>query len=375
MKRFFFLLIAAPLFFVMVLTAANGKLLIAGAAAIAFAALMIWGARLQSKESVEKITRQIKLHSDQAKWSGAELIVNPRWFKRLCFALVLLAVLWPCLNAVLTFQLLAEGRLSLFVFLLVLSAVLGYSAWLTLTGLVREIQAGYTLRLDADGFTIAGHPTMPWRDVHRAGHWYREDKGVVYHFLVLELSVSGIQEVWQSPVRSLLMGPLAIALPIMRRRGTFKLRSTFLSLPVPTIVTAMCQIGSRYSPTPVVELHPGESLEDARKLAVLWAQAIQPIDQAEQENAFKKAAASFSKPGGVVDPLDLDLALAKTLQEISARSAAMDARNQLRTQMMAQSSKQRQQQMEHDAQTFTRVFAVVAVLLLVYLVGRWMIAK
>lgn len=351
----------------MLFSVAKGHLLLGVGATVALILLMIWGARLQARDATDKITKQVNLYNKQGKWSGTELIVKPRWFKHLCFALALLAVFLPCLNGAVTFQLIGEGKLSLFGFLIGASLVLGYSAWLTLAGIVREMQAGYSLKIDAGGFTIAGHPTIPWRNVYRVGHWYRDD----HHFLDIELSASGIQEHWTSRARPLLIGPLAIAIPIMRGTGTFKLSGVFLSQPVPTIVTAMCEVGSRHGPNPVVQLNPRESLEDARKLAVLWAKASRPIDHSEQESAFQRAAASFSKPGGVVDGADLDSAMANIGKELSARSDAFDEYWQLKTKVMSEGSKQLQNQIGHEVKLLTRIFTAATLAVPIYFLGRW----
>ena len=371
MKRFNFLVVAAVLFYLMIFSVVKGNLLLGGGATVALIFLMMRGARLEAKDTADKTTRQIKQYNEQAKWSGTALIVKPRWFKRLCFVFALLAAFLPCLNGALTFQLIGEGKVSLFLFLVGASLVTGYSAWITLAGLVREVLSGYSLKIDSHGFAIAGHPTMPWHDVYRVGHWYREDRGFVYHFLDVELSASGIQDHWKSRARPLLIGPLAIALPIMRGTRTFKLIGTFLSLPVPTIVTAICEIGSRHSSNPVVQLNPRESLEDARKLAVLWAKASQPIDQSEQESAFQRAASSFSKPGGVVDSADLDSAMANLGKEFSARSDAFDEYMQLKTKVMSQESKELQKKMEHDGKMLTRIFAGALLVVPIYFLGRW----
>lgn len=371
MKRLSFLIVAVVLFYVVLFSVAKGHLLLGGVAVVPLTFLMIWGARLETRDNTDRFAKRIKQFSEQAKWSGTELIVKPRWFKRLCFAFVLLGVFLPSLNGALTFQLIGEGKLSLFVFLVGASTVFGYSAWITLAGLVREVQAGYSLKIDSDGFAIAGHPTIPWRDTYRVGHWYREDRGIVYHFLDVELSANGIQEHWKSSARPFLIGPLAIARPIMRRRGTFKLRGTFLSLPVPTIVTAICEVGSRHSPNPVVQLNPRESLDDARKLAALWAKASQPINQSEQESAFKRVASSFSKPGGVVDSVDLDAAMANIGKEFAARSDAFDEYWQLKAKVMSQGSKQFQNQIEHDEKMLTGIFAGAILAIPIYFLGRW----
>jgi hypothetical protein len=373
LKRFAFLIVAAALFYLMIYSVVKGHFFLGGGATVALIFLMIRGARLEAKDATEKITRQIKQYNEQAKWSGAALIVKPRWFKRLCFVLALLAAFIPCLNGALTFQLIGEGKVSLFLFLVGASLVFGYAAWITLAGLVREIQSGYSLKIDSDGFAIAGHPTMPWRDVYRVGHWYREDRGFVYHFLEVELSGSGIQDHWKSWARPLLIGPMAIVLPIMRGTGTFKLRGTFFSLPVPTIVTAICEVGSRHSQNPVVQLNPRESLEDARGLAVLWAKANRPIDQSEQESAFQRAASSFSKPGGVVDSADLDSAMANMGKEFSARSDAFIEYLELKTKVMSQGSKQLQKQMEHDGKMLTWIFAGALLVVPIYFLGRWIL--
>jgi hypothetical protein len=345
----------------------KGDPLMGGGAAVALILLMIWGSRLHASDAADKVVKHVKQYNEQAKWSGAELIVKPRWFKRLCFALALLAVLLPCLNGALTFQLIGEGAVGLFLCLVGASLLFGYSAWITLAGLVREIQAGYSLKIDSHGFTIAGHPTMPWRDVYRVGHWYRDD----HHFLDVELSASGIQDHWMSRARPFLIGPLAIALPVMRSGRTFKLRGTFLSLPVPTIVTAICEVGTRHGSSPVVQLNPRKSLEDARKLAVLWAKASQPVDQLEQDSAFKRAALSFSRPGGIVDPVDLDTAMANIGKELSDRSDAFDEYWQLKTKVMSQGSRQWQEQMERDGKVLTRIFAGAMLVGPIYFLGRW----
>lgn len=373
MKRLAFVLFAALLVYVSVFLVVKDQFWIGGLTAAALAALMVFGSRLEAKSVADKVTNQFKQYADQAHWSGTELILRPRWFKRLCFAALWSGVFLICLNSVATFRVIAGEKPLLYAALIGAALLLGYSTWMTLAGLVRELLAGYSLKLDADGFALAGHPTIPWRGVYRAGHVAFDNKGIVHHFLDLEFSADEIQRHWSSWLRPFLIGPLVIGLPILRHSGKFRLRGTFLSSPVPTIVTAICQIGSRYAPHPVVQLNPRESLEDARRLAVLWSKARQPTDQSELEGAFGRAAAAFSKPGGVVNSADLDAALANVDRGLTAQSDALKEYSQLQSKVLAQSNKQFWKEIDRDMKLINWVFGGAFFLVTLYFVVRWLI--
>ncbi|MBK6295200.1 MAG: hypothetical protein IPF55_13630 [Rhodoferax sp.] len=170
MKRLAFALFAALLFYGSVVLVVKGQLLFGGLSAAALIALMVFGSRLEAKSVTDKLTSQVKQYSEQAQWSGTELILRPRWFKRLCFAALWMSLFLACLNGVVTFRFVAGEKPLLYAALVVAALVFGYSVWMTVAGLVRELSAGYCLKLDAEGFALAGHPTIPWRGVYRAGH-------------------------------------------------------------------------------------------------------------------------------------------------------------------------------------------------------------
>ena len=373
MKRLAFVLFAALLVYASVFLVVKDQFWIGGLTAAALAALMVFGSRLEAKSVADKVTNQFKQYADQAHWSGTELILRPRWFKRLCFAALWSGVFLICLNSVATFRVIAGEKPLLYAALIGAALLLGYSTWMTLAGLVRELLAGYSLKLDADGFALAGHPTIPWRGVYRAGHVAFDNKGIVHHFLDLEFSADEIQRYWSSRLRPFLIGPLALVFPTMRGKGRFRLRDTFLALPVPTIVTAICQIGSRHAPHPVVQLNPRESLEDARQLAVLWAKAIQPSDKSEMESAFARAAEAFSKPGGVVNPVDLEAALAKASGDLTARSDAFKEYAQLQGKVMSKGADQFLKQVKRDAKVFNWVFGGALLLFVLFFGAAWLI--
>ena len=373
MKRLAFALFAALLFYGSVVLVVKGQLLFGGLSAAALIALMVFGSRLEAKSVTDKLTSQVKQYSEQAQWSGTELMLRPRWFKRLCFAALWMSLFLVCLNGVVTFRLVAGEKPLLYAALVVAALVFGYSVWMTVAGLVRELSAGYCLKLDAEGFALAGHPTIPWRGVYRAGHVAFDNKGTVHHFLDLEFSADQLQRHWSSKLRPFLIGPLVVGFSILRHSGRFRLRGTFLSLPVPTIVTAICQIGSRYAPHPVVQLNPRESLEDARRLAVLWSQATQPRDHSELENAFARAAAAFSKPGGVVNSVDLDAALAKVDRDLTAQGDAFKEYSQLQNKVMAQGRKRFWKEVDRDMKLINWVFGGAFLLVTLYFVVRWLI--
>ena len=75
--------------------------------AAALIALMVFGSRLEKKSVTDKLTNQIKQYAEQAQWSGTELILQPRWFKRLCFAALWSGIFLACLNGVVTFRFIA----------------------------------------------------------------------------------------------------------------------------------------------------------------------------------------------------------------------------------------------------------------------------
>ena len=116
----------------------------------------------------------------------------------------------------------------------------------------------------------------------------------------------------------------------------------------------------------MVELNEYESLDDARQLALLSEKILKPVDGSEQANAFKQAAAAFSKPGGTLDSRDLDRAMTKMDQDLSERSEAFEQYSELQHKLTAERLQKTLARIDHDMKWFSRVFGGIFVLLLLF---------
>lgn len=334
---------------------------------------MVWGARLQKKDAAEKLAQQLKKHKKEALWTGAELIVKPRWIKRLCVAIILCGVCIICLKCLAVFPFDSAKAQLWFVLLVGLTLGLGYSAWLTLMGLLRETLAGYSLKIDSMGIHLPGYPTIPWIGIYRAGHTWIDNKGTIYNFLELECSLHEVRKQWPRTWQLFFIGPVGAGISILQGTGHFKLRATFLKLPVPTIVKAICDIGSRYAPHPVVKWNAHESLEDARRLDVLWRRAMAPIDDTEQKKAFQITAAAFSKPSGAIDQALLDKTMGDMEKALVAKSDSFKEYSQLSARVNTQHSKNFLSRIARDMKIFNWVFGGAFLLGLLYYLFRWLV--
>lgn len=276
MIRFAFALFAALLVYASFFLFMADQPLLAGMTAIALVIFMVYGSHTEEQSNTQRIHHQNKLYANQAQWSGTELILRPRWFKRLLVIAINVFIFLCLLMCAISIRYVPDKNVLLYTALIGSIFLSGYATWLTLTGLVRELVAGYSLKLDSQGFTLAGYQTIPWHGVYRAGHVTSQGhNNRVRHALHLELSTDEIKRQYPNQLRAFLIGPLDLGLPRVRKLGQIRLSETFLSLPVPMIVTAFCQIGSRYAPHSVVKLVPYESLEDARQLAFLSSKLLE----------------------------------------------------------------------------------------------------
>ncbi|MBK6295199.1 MAG: hypothetical protein IPF55_13625 [Rhodoferax sp.] len=91
------------------------------------------------------------------------------------------------------------------------------------------------------------------------------------------------------------------------------------------------------------------------------------------ENAFARAAAAFSKPGGVVNSVDLDAALAKVDRDLTAQGDAFKEYSQLQNKVMAQGRKRFWKEVDRDMKLINWVFGGAFLLVTLYFVVRWLI--
>jgi hypothetical protein len=373
LKRLAFAFLGALLFLSSIFAYLKSHFVLAVSAAAALTALMMWGAKLDARSEKNKSEDRAKKRELESQWSGAELTVKPRMFRRLLLILVWLGLFEICRKPIVYFQVANPTDAAQLLALVFVAILLAYFAWLTIAGLVREIQAGYCIKVTGDGFALAGYPTLPWRAVLRAGHSSSEHRGITHNFLELELDPVEVHRHWPSKAQPFVLGPFALGFSRFRMTGRVKLLGLLIALPMPTIATAIQKIGSRHGPNPVVELNEFESLDDARQLALLSEKILKPLDGSEQANAFKQAAAVFSKPGGTLDSNDLDKAMAKMDQDLSERSEAFAQYSELQHKVSTQRLTRFRDQIDRDMKWFPRVFGgVFAFLLLFYFLKFWL---
>ena len=338
MKRIFFLVFALILFLMIPFSFGKGNPLLAVVALAALTALMIFGSSLQKKSMAEKYADQFKQYKMEAQWSGMELIVKSRWLKRLVVTVILSVIFLICLKWIYSFRPNSVEKILGFVLLVLATLSFGYSAWLTLMGFFRETLAGYSLKVDPSGLTFAGYPAIPWSCVCRAKHSWQENKGITHHFLDLEFDAEELKKNFPRKSRLFLLGPVGLGMTVLRNTGKFQLLGRFLALPVPTIVTAICEVGSRHAPHPVMIWNPNESLEDARLVHELWRKANQPLGDLDRINALQTSAEDFSKLD-VLDEKKLNAEMDNLLQEMKSRSDAFEEYSRVRSGVLSRAAK------------------------------------
>lgn len=372
MKRIFFLVFGVTLFLMIPFSFGKGNYFLAVAALVALALLMIWGSRLEKKCVAEKVADQFKQYQREAQWSGTELIVKSRWLKRLIVTALLFGSFLICLNWIVGFRPDSVEKIFGLAFLILAALSFGYSAWLTLMGFFRETLAGYSLKVDASGLNFACYPPIPWNCVCRAKHSWQENKGIIHHFLDLEFDAEELKKHFSRKSRLFLLGPAGLGMAILRNTGKFQLLGRFLALPVPTIVTAICEVGSRHAPHPVMIWNPDESLEDARLVHELWRKANQPLNELERINALQKSAETFPKPD-VSDERKMNAEMDDLLREMKARSDAFEEHSRVRSSVLSKTAKKRSERISTDVKILNWVFGGAFLLGVLYNLIKWFV--
>ena len=367
MKRFILLVAAALLFHLMGITFALGHLLFAAAALAALIAIFVLGSRLSDQRASNRLKARRAEYEMQSKWTGTELVVRPRWFKRLWVLAILLGLAYFCFHFS---QFVNETRsaknLFLSTLILATTPLTAYAAWLTLVGWFREMLAGYSLKVDASGLTFAGHATMPWNGICRAGHHWHENEGFVEHSLVVEFNPVVMRDIWPHAFRFFLLGPAGVGMGLLRGKSEISLLGSLLASPVPTISTAICIVGSRFNPQLVVPWRPHESLADARRLDELRRKMSEPVDDKFLATAFQRAANKFSAPSAKLDQTELDQALKTWEQETNTKAEAFHEYSRLSIQVLTKSSRSIGEEFKRGAEVLTWFFALTLIVGIAY---------
>ncbi len=158
------------------------------------------------------------------------LEVRPRWFVHAGFLLALVAGIGAMV---------AIRRDDLdFDEDLLAAAVLALSFWvfaLGLGSLVRNVRAGYALRLDAAGLHIPGLDVVPWHGVHDAHLRTYESSGKRFRQLVVHVD-PGYSGVQPRHYERLLFGPVA---GLVGRRGTIAIPIHLLAIDAESLLAAV----------------------------------------------------------------------------------------------------------------------------------------
>jgi len=373
LKRFIFLIIAASMFIGAAFAFAQHGPLAGALVGAGLIGMMVWGSRLEIVSAENKSTKQLKMYAGQANWSGAQLLVKPRWFKRFCVGLVLWALFYACTQGLIDTWPSAPKATSGYALLILAIFGFGYSALLVFFGGIREIMLGYSVKIDPAGITFAGYPAIPWEGVYRAGHSWQNNKGIIHHFLELDLNAELMHSHWPDKVRLFMWGPFFMAIPLVRHKGYFRIPGTFLTTPIPTIAAAIRYIGSKQGPHRVVEWNRYESLEDSRRLAELWHKAIEPVDDEVMAKAFANAAKEFAKPGGVIVQNGLDAAFETQLSKLTAKTDAFKEYSSASAEISERRSKIFLAEMHQGWKILNWIFGGGFLLVTVYFLILWIV--
>ena len=340
MKKGFFLFLWVLIIVFTIYAAARGLTVAAVAGGLLFVVWAILGAKLNKKHGSDEILNRIRLFRSQENWDGVELVVAPCWFKRLANGLLLSGASYGLLLLVIgTSKGFQDGFKSglLCIFFCLLCLVVFCMTWFTFAGLIREVKEGFSIRADKLGLHFAGYPVIPWELVQRVGHTWRENKGIVSHFLELEL-VPNIWQFWVVERHGLFLGPLALLSANLRGVNKLILSGTYLADPVPKIKAAICKIGTRHGSRPVVSLDAGSTLDEALRLDFLRSKFERVKNEANISDEFAKVAAAFQSKQ-TVNTSQLDIALEKHSEQMEAKSAALIEYARLTTQISTRNSK------------------------------------
>jgi hypothetical protein len=170
-----------------------------------------------------------------ARASADPLEVQPRWLVHAGFVLALVV-------AVAAMVALRRGDLDADEDLLA-AGVLALSFWIFALGLgslVRNVRAGYALRLDAAGLHVPGLDVVPWRAIHDAHLRSYESGGKRFRQLIVhvEPGYSGVQA---RHYERFLFGPVA---GLVGKRGTIAIPVHLLAIDAESLLArALAFIG------------------------------------------------------------------------------------------------------------------------------------
>jgi hypothetical protein len=375
-RKLFELLLAAVLAVAIIAALALKQYVVLVVAIAALFLLFVRSSKQDEKNDNKQRLEHYKLLEEQSNWSGSRLRLKPRWFIRAGCSGIFFSVAYLFLSDI---SRTISSNLSEPVFLVsffLSGFIFLYFFWLNFASLVREVICGYSLKLDEQGLTIAGYSAIPWSNVYRAGYKYvdaHDTESLDQIYLQLDVSPDALGNDWASSWRLLLLGPAGLAFSKFKGSGQFALSGIFLSLPVPTVATAVCVIGSQHAYHPVVKWNPYESLEDARRLHILKFEANMAVEVPAMRHAFDVAAQAFAKPGNKIDSRELKAAIKDWELKSKAKLDAQSEYLEESTKVADKNHKKQMNEINMNAKVLGWVLGVGLTLTLVAYLAHWFV--
>ncbi len=332
---------------------------------LTMALLFLWawyGAKLKAPLDKKKQQEQANLLVRQAQWSGQTLIVPQRWFKSIFLCIVLISLC--ALVAMWLISLFhhpertAKGVVG-FCLLVLCATILLLTTWAWVGTSIAALFQRFALTADARGLHLAGLSIMPWHGVTRVAHRLHENRGVVYHYLVLEFQPDVLTATWPSAFRLLLSGYVTLAMMRLFSTHLARLSAGHLDAPVPMIVTAIQKISAVHSAHQVATYEEFATLEESREMAQLFKQASEiNVVPVNTESMMKRFAAGQRLSAD--DEKELESGFKRTSKYLDVQQQALykyyDMRDQITNRFIAQ--------MKKDTKAWPWIFVMLATIVL-----------
>jgi hypothetical protein len=314
-KRFLYLLLGTVLF---ISAAAFARMMVGdspwgyffgfSAVLLVLVPWAIYGSRLSQPieaDQAKKKAQEIKFQSD---WRGGELVVGVRWIKTIFMTAFSGACLYGLVLSVVnhyssTAWILPWDALG-FIGWLVAIMLIALIAWSWLTSLIGAAWAGYSCKVDSQGFHLSGMPVLPFSAISRVG--YNEvntQRGFSSFYLLIELNSRATFTLWGRASSAMWAGYLWVTLGyfVKRLKMVKRLKNPLIQIhaghwnaPAPMIVAAIRHVSEKNSLIPVLEYSSlvtlQESREEHRLMQLMASRPYASIEEQQKQAMYQRFA-------------------------------------------------------------------------------------